>query len=86
MGMMERSDSFTLLNPWQFQHSIIPTKGRKRPVAIIIDTTLHASVGEKMENLLVMSTRQNKRRSDGLVYTGKWPTRGDGAPDDNACS
>ncbi len=37
-------------------------KGRKRRFAIIIDTTLHASVGEKMENLLVMSARQDKRR------------------------
>ncbi len=37
-------------------------KGRKRRFAIIIDTTLHASVGKKMENLLAMSTRKDKRR------------------------
>ena len=37
-------------------------KGRKRRFAIIIDTTLHASVGERMENLLEMSTRKDKRR------------------------
>ena len=36
--------------------------GRKRRFAVIIDTTLHASVGEKMENLLEMSTRKDKRR------------------------
>jgi hypothetical protein len=38
------------------------TKGRRRRFAIIIDTTLHASVGEKMENLMTMSTRSDKRR------------------------
>ena len=37
-------------------------KGRKRRFAIIIDTTLHASVGERMENLLIMSSRADKRR------------------------
>jgi len=37
-------------------------KGRKRRFAMIIDTTLHASVGEKMENLLVMSKRKDQRR------------------------
>jgi hypothetical protein len=35
---------------------------RRRRFAIIIDTTLHASVGEKMENLLLMSGRKDKRR------------------------
>ncbi len=38
------------------------TKGRRRRFAIIIDTTLHASVGKKMENLMTMSTRSDKRR------------------------
>lgn len=38
------------------------TSGRKRRFALIIDTTYHASVGEKMENLLEMSTRKDKRR------------------------
>jgi hypothetical protein len=37
-------------------------KGRRRRFVIIIDTTLHASVGEKMENLMQMSTRKDKRR------------------------
>jgi hypothetical protein len=37
-------------------------KGRTRRFVIIIDTTLHASVGEKMENLMEMSTRKDKRR------------------------
>lgn len=34
----------------------------KRKFMIIIDTTLHSSVGEKMENLLELSTRKNPRR------------------------
>ena len=46
------------LNSYERSH----LKGRRRRLAIIIDTTLHASVGEKMENLLVMSKRKDKRR------------------------
>lgn len=37
-------------------------QGRKRRFAIIIDTTVHSSVGEMMENLMKMSTRKDKRR------------------------
>jgi len=43
-----------------YERSLI--KDRKRRFTIIIDTTLHSSVGEKMENLLEMSTRKDKRR------------------------
>ena len=36
----------------------------KRRFTIIIDTTIHASVGEKMENLLEMSKHKDRRRQN----------------------
>lgn len=44
----------------RFERPLI--KGRKRKFMIIVDTTLHSSVGKKMENLLEMSTRKDPRR------------------------
>lgn len=43
-------------------HERAHVKGRKRRFVIIIDTTLHSSVGEKMQNLLEFSTRKDRRR------------------------
>ena len=38
------------------------TRGRKRQWVIVIDTTYHGSVGECMENMIVMSRRKDPRR------------------------
>ena len=46
------------LNHYECAH----VKEKKRRFTIIIDGTQHASVGEKMENLVQMSTRKDKRR------------------------
>jgi hypothetical protein len=46
----------------RFEWSFGGDKRRKRRYMVIIDTTYHSSVGEKMENLLVMSKRKDPRR------------------------
>ena len=56
IGLVERG--IHDVNAYERSH----IKRRKRRFTIIIDATLHASVGEQMENLLEMSTRKNKRR------------------------
>lgn len=56
VGLVNRAliDVHAYERPW--------IKGRRRRFVIIIDTTLHASVGQKMENLMEMSTRKDRRR------------------------
>lgn len=56
----ERSVDRVMVETNRFERPLI--KGRKRKFMVIIDTTLHASVGKKMENLLEMSTRKDSRR------------------------
>ena len=56
----ERSARSVMAETDRFERPLI--KGRKRKFMIIIDATLHASVGEKMENLLAMSKRKDPRR------------------------
>ena len=46
----------------RFERALGEDKRRKRKYVLAIDTTYHASVGEKMENLLAMSTRKDPRR------------------------
>ena len=38
------------------------TKGKRRQWIVAIDTTYHATMSEKMENLIVMSRRKDPRR------------------------
>jgi len=71
----ERSVDRVLTETNRFERPLI--KGRKRKFMMIIDTTLHTSVGERMENLLEMSKRKDPRRRNtrhhvlvmGLIIT-----------------
>lgn len=62
-------------NRWERRQA----KGRKRQWIVVIDTTHHTTMSEQMENLIVMSRRQNRSRRDtrqhafvmGLLLTDK---------------
>lgn len=56
----EQASYRVLLESNRYERPLV--KDRRRKFVLIIDATLHSSVGERMQNLLVMSKRSDPRR------------------------